>query len=303
MQKKKAPCKHCLEFSSDGARMLLSGSLEWPLRLVATLRISRSATAVLFYTSVPFVLVGFLRSGTKLLFRRRNRQKDPTFSQSHEDVSNLGNDSTSSSSASVRKKSGSFSRRLIKRFSFRSSKSKGKASATNGGAGVADNWGSAPGVRGCRQPVLKTESHITFSHLADAFVQSHVQGRVIGRKGKRGSVWAQAPVRKESVMSHFASAQCGLSKAWWAVSRISVPSTVDCLYQNRHGTGCLFRIAHLQFHSPSINRTSLNGEEANGLWETYWLLCPVYWDDKRSMKSQSNNVDLKGNLCGHEWLS
>ncbi|XP_012690316.2 phospholipid transfer protein C2CD2L [Clupea harengus] len=83
--------------------------------------------------------VGFLRSGTKLLFRRRNRQKDPTFSQSHEDVSNLGNDSTSSSSASVRKKSGSFSRRLIKRFSFRSSKSKGKASATNGGAGVADN--------------------------------------------------------------------------------------------------------------------------------------------------------------------
>ncbi|XP_062392272.1 phospholipid transfer protein C2CD2L isoform X2 [Sardina pilchardus] len=84
--------------------------------------------------------VGFLRSGTKLLFRRRNRQKDPSFSQSHEDVSNLGNDSASSSSASVRKKSGSFSRRLIKRFSFRSSnKSKGKSSATNGGASVADN--------------------------------------------------------------------------------------------------------------------------------------------------------------------
>lgn len=86
--------------------------------------------------SVP---VGFLRSGTKLLFRRRNRQKDPSFSQSHEDVSNAGNASVSSGSASVRKKSGSFSRRLIKRFSFRSSKSKGKSSATNGGTSMADN--------------------------------------------------------------------------------------------------------------------------------------------------------------------
>ncbi|KAG9351453.1 hypothetical protein JZ751_022703 [Albula glossodonta] len=75
--------------------------------------------------------VGFLRSGTKLLFRRRHRQKDPSLSQSHEDVSNLGNGST------MRKKSGSFSRRLIKRFSFRS-KSKGKAS-TNGGAGATEN--------------------------------------------------------------------------------------------------------------------------------------------------------------------
>uniref|UniRef100_A0AAY4E2P7 Synaptotagmin-like mitochondrial and lipid-binding domain-containing protein n=1 Tax=Denticeps clupeoides TaxID=299321 RepID=A0AAY4E2P7_9TELE len=83
--------------------------------------------------------VGFLRSGTKLLFRRRHRQKDPSFSQSHEDVSNLGNDSTGSSSNTVRKKSGSFSRRLIKRFSFRSSKPKGKSSAANGGASTADN--------------------------------------------------------------------------------------------------------------------------------------------------------------------
>lgn len=84
--------------------------------------------------------VGFLRSGTKLLFRRRHRQKDPSFSQSHEDVCNLGNDSsTASCSSSGRKKSGSFSRRLIKRFSFRSSKSKGKSSATNGGASTGDN--------------------------------------------------------------------------------------------------------------------------------------------------------------------
>ncbi|MGH0128591.1 UNVERIFIED_CONTAM: hypothetical protein FKN15_001801 [Acipenser sinensis] len=73
--------------------------------------------------------VGFLRSGTKLLFRRRHRQKDPGCSQSHEDVSNVANGSA------VRKKSGSFSRRLIKRFSFRS-KSKGKASANGGAEGI-----------------------------------------------------------------------------------------------------------------------------------------------------------------------
>lgn len=83
--------------------------------------------------------VGFLRSGTKLFFRRRHRQKDPSFSQSHEDVSNLGNNSVSPD-AGGRKKSGSFSRRLIKRFSFRSSsKSKDKNSSTNGGASSADN--------------------------------------------------------------------------------------------------------------------------------------------------------------------
>ncbi|XP_051548432.1 phospholipid transfer protein C2CD2L-like isoform X2 [Myxocyprinus asiaticus] len=84
--------------------------------------------------------VGFLRSGTKLLFRRKHREKDPSFSQSHEDVSNLGNDSsTASCSSTSRKKSGSFSRRLIKRFSFRSSKTKGKSSTANGGASAADN--------------------------------------------------------------------------------------------------------------------------------------------------------------------
>ncbi|XP_056100907.1 phospholipid transfer protein C2CD2L isoform X2 [Rhinichthys klamathensis goyatoka] len=84
--------------------------------------------------------VGFLRSGTKLLFRRKNREKDPSFSQSHEDVSNLGNDSsTASCSSTSRKKSGSFSRRLIKRFSFRSSKTKGKSSTANGGSSTTDN--------------------------------------------------------------------------------------------------------------------------------------------------------------------
>ncbi|XP_062844606.1 phospholipid transfer protein C2CD2L [Trichomycterus rosablanca] len=84
--------------------------------------------------------VGFLRSGSKLLFRRRQREKDPNLSQSHEDITNVGKDpSTVSCSSSGRKKSGSFSRRLIKRFSFRSSKSKGKSSSTNGGASSIDN--------------------------------------------------------------------------------------------------------------------------------------------------------------------
>uniref|UniRef100_UPI003AAF4B19 phospholipid transfer protein C2CD2L n=1 Tax=Centroberyx gerrardi TaxID=166262 RepID=UPI003AAF4B19 len=83
--------------------------------------------------------VGFLQSGTKLLFRRRHREKDPSFSQSHEDISNLGNNCVAAAT-SGRKKSGSFSRRLIKRFSFRSSgKSKGKAAASNGGASTLDN--------------------------------------------------------------------------------------------------------------------------------------------------------------------
>lgn len=84
--------------------------------------------------------VGFLRSGTKLLFRRKHREKDPSLSQSHEDVSNLANDSsTASCSSTSRKKSGSFSRRLIKRFSFRSSKTKGKSTTANGGANTTDN--------------------------------------------------------------------------------------------------------------------------------------------------------------------
>ncbi|XP_037603826.1 phospholipid transfer protein C2CD2L isoform X2 [Sebastes umbrosus] len=81
--------------------------------------------------------VGFLQSGTKLLFRRRHREKEPCLSQSHEDISNMGNNFSAAATIS-RKKSGSFSRRLIKRFSFRSSgKSKGKA--TNGGTSSLDN--------------------------------------------------------------------------------------------------------------------------------------------------------------------
>ncbi|KAM3601779.1 uncharacterized protein V6R79_018863 [Siganus canaliculatus] len=83
--------------------------------------------------------VGFLQSGSKLLFRRRHREKESCLSQSHEDISNMGNNFAAAATSS-RKKSGSFSRRLIKRFSFRSSgKSKGKASATNGGASSLDN--------------------------------------------------------------------------------------------------------------------------------------------------------------------
>ncbi|XP_030010083.1 phospholipid transfer protein C2CD2L isoform X2 [Sphaeramia orbicularis] len=83
--------------------------------------------------------VGFLQSGTKLLFRRKHREKESCFSQSHEDISNMGNNFVAVA-ASSRKKSGSFSRRLIKRFSFRSSgKSKGKTSAANGGASSLDN--------------------------------------------------------------------------------------------------------------------------------------------------------------------
>ncbi|XP_054581240.1 phospholipid transfer protein C2CD2L isoform X1 [Eptesicus fuscus] len=58
--------------------------------------------------------VSFLRSGTKLIFRRRPRQKEAGLSQSHDDLSDA------MASPSVRKKAGSFSRRLIKRFSFKS---------------------------------------------------------------------------------------------------------------------------------------------------------------------------------------
>lgn len=83
--------------------------------------------------------VGFLQSGTKLLFRRKHREKESCFSQSHEDLSNMGNNYVAAASSS-HKKSGSFSRRLIKRFSFRtSSKSKSKASSSNGGASSLDN--------------------------------------------------------------------------------------------------------------------------------------------------------------------
>ncbi|XP_014818400.1 PREDICTED: C2 domain-containing protein 2-like isoform X2 [Calidris pugnax] len=71
--------------------------------------------------------VSFLRSGTKLIFRRRSKQKEAGLSQSHDDLSNVTANSTAG------KKAGSFSRRLIKRFSFKS-KSKPKAGdgATSG---------------------------------------------------------------------------------------------------------------------------------------------------------------------------
>ncbi|XP_009575863.1 PREDICTED: C2 domain-containing protein 2-like, partial [Fulmarus glacialis] len=73
--------------------------------------------------------VSFLRSGTKLIFRRRSKQKEAGLSQSHDDLSNVSTNST------TRKKAGSFSHRLIKRFSFKS-KSKPKASdSTTAGYG------------------------------------------------------------------------------------------------------------------------------------------------------------------------
>ncbi|NWI25847.1 C2C2L protein, partial [Sula dactylatra] len=65
--------------------------------------------------------VSFLRSGTKLIFRRRSKQKEAGLSQSHDDLSNV------TANSAARKKAGSFSHRLIKRFSFKS-KSKPKAS-------------------------------------------------------------------------------------------------------------------------------------------------------------------------------
>ncbi|NWZ94875.1 C2C2L protein, partial [Nesospiza acunhae] len=65
--------------------------------------------------------VSFLRSSTKLIFRRRSKQKEAGLSQSHDDLSNVTANST------TRKKTGSFSHRLIKRFSFKS-KSKPKGS-------------------------------------------------------------------------------------------------------------------------------------------------------------------------------
>ncbi|XP_033925529.1 phospholipid transfer protein C2CD2L isoform X2 [Melopsittacus undulatus] len=71
--------------------------------------------------------VSFLRSGTKLIFRRKSKQKEAGLSQSHDDLSNIATDSTAG------KKAGSFSRRLIKRFSFKSkSKPKGSDSVMAG---------------------------------------------------------------------------------------------------------------------------------------------------------------------------
>ncbi|XP_070621841.1 phospholipid transfer protein C2CD2L [Erythrolamprus reginae] len=68
--------------------------------------------------------VGFLRSGTKLIFRRRHKQKEAGLSQSHDDLPNAG------TASAPRKKSGSFSRRLIKRFSFKG-RAKGKSSGSS----------------------------------------------------------------------------------------------------------------------------------------------------------------------------
>ncbi|XP_030918291.1 phospholipid transfer protein C2CD2L isoform X2 [Geospiza fortis] len=71
--------------------------------------------------------VSFLRSGTKLIFRRRSKQKEAGLSQSHDDLSNVTANST------TRKKTGSFSHRLIKRFSFKSkSKLKGSDNTSAG---------------------------------------------------------------------------------------------------------------------------------------------------------------------------
>ncbi|XP_023648245.1 phospholipid transfer protein C2CD2L isoform X2 [Paramormyrops kingsleyae] len=68
---------------------------------------------------------GFLRSSTRLLLRKKSRQKDPSLSRSHEDVAD------SSSGCSPRRRSSSFSRRLIKRFSLRS-RSGGKSNLGGG---------------------------------------------------------------------------------------------------------------------------------------------------------------------------
>lgn len=70
---------------------------------------------------LPVSAVSFLRSSTKLIFRKRSKQKEVGLSQSHDDLSNVTANST------IRKKTGSFSHRLIKRFSLKS-KSKPKSS-------------------------------------------------------------------------------------------------------------------------------------------------------------------------------
>ncbi|XP_073422553.1 phospholipid transfer protein C2CD2L isoform X2 [Dendrobates tinctorius] len=78
------------------------------------------STGALETSSLKDHKVGFLRSGTKLFFRRHNR--DAGLSQSHDDLTN--------SATSSRKKRGSFPRRLLKRFSL---KTKSKPSV-NGSA-------------------------------------------------------------------------------------------------------------------------------------------------------------------------
>ncbi|XP_065594675.1 phospholipid transfer protein C2CD2L isoform X3 [Cyrtonyx montezumae] len=77
--------------------------------------------------------VSFLRSGTKLIFRRRSKQKEAGLSQSHDDLSNV------TASTATKKKAGSFSHRLIKRFSFKS-KSKPKTSDNTTTGGCYTGW-------------------------------------------------------------------------------------------------------------------------------------------------------------------
>ncbi|XP_063292532.1 phospholipid transfer protein C2CD2L [Pelobates fuscus] len=85
---------------------------------VEDLESETGSTGALETRSLKDHKVGFLRSGTKLLFRRRHRE--PGLSQSHDNLTE----------AASRKKSGSFPRRLLKRFSL---KTKSKPSV-NGSA-------------------------------------------------------------------------------------------------------------------------------------------------------------------------
>uniref|UniRef100_A0A8C5PH73 C2CD2 like n=1 Tax=Leptobrachium leishanense TaxID=445787 RepID=A0A8C5PH73_9ANUR len=84
---------------------------------VEDLESETGSTGALETRSLKDHKVGFLRSGTKLLFRRR--QRDQGLSQSHDNLTDAS-----------RKKSGSFPRRLLKRFSL---KAKTKSSV-NGSA-------------------------------------------------------------------------------------------------------------------------------------------------------------------------
>lgn len=74
----------------------------------------------------------------------------------------MGN-SFAAASAGSRKTSGSFSRRLIKHFSFRSSgKSKVKATATNGGSSPLGNWiiVLCPAVDGVKGSYCEKDIHL-----------------------------------------------------------------------------------------------------------------------------------------------
>lgn len=104
---------------------------EWPDNSVHLLsqRLARAEYHYDFHL-LPVFAVSFLRSGTKLIFRRRSKQKEAGLSQSHDDLSNV------TSSSATKKKAGSFSHRLIKRFSFKS-KSKPK---TSDNTTTGENW-------------------------------------------------------------------------------------------------------------------------------------------------------------------